>query len=486
MISGAVLEIVNLDEEHESNTVKSIDINDVPYATVADRELFDRSITTVYGDDFDQLDVPASCNCISDETKLTGIEYRGNVCPHCNTIVDYDHLKGYEHNMWIRTPACLPSLIHPLIFTVLYEKLVANGAKNWSGLMWLIKTTYREPPTSNYKAYEFCQDLKKAGFKRGLENFPDQYDKITAFILARMEGSNDYRYWLQFFTMAKKNAQTYRLPVPTKISLVLKNTSLGNFSEKSLQFAKDAIIAVATLDETKSVANIGNRMAEVMESLYFYIEEVTKESYTRKGQVARGLLYGTVTEFTCRAVITSKTEAHRYDEIDLPYSELVVLLEVHIMNILVKRRDWGFKQALDYVNTHKGKRDPYLVEIIEILFKESVTGRGIYCLLTRYPSLDKGSTRLFLVSGISDGTIRLSVLAVKASNADFDGDNKSLSMLFSEQEVKDAMPFHPCRGIHDLSSPGNVDHDMQLPDPTVINMYSFLEEEDLLIEAGAI
>lgn len=486
MRSGAMLKIQNLDDVWESNTVRSIDINDIPYTTVKDRELFDKTIITVYGDDYDQLDVPASCNCVDETTRLTGIQYRGNICPHCKTKVDYDHLKGYEHNMWIRTPEGVPSLIHPFVFAIMYEKLVPSGAKHWNGFMWLIRSTYREPPATNQKAYDFCLELKAQGFKRGLEYFEEQYDKIVEFLLSKTTNLKDFDAYSKLLRSAKPDAFPHRLPVPTKSSLVLKNTSLGNFSEKSLAYAKDAIVAVATLDEDKPSSVKGNRMAHVMESLYLYLEETTKESYNKKGQVARGLLYGTVTEYTLRAVLSSETGPHQYDETKVPYSELVVLLEVHLVSLLVKRYGWGFKRALNYINNHKANIDPFVEELLTTLFKESPTGRGFHCLMTRYPSLDKGSTRLFLITGWTKGTITLSILAVKAPNADFDGDNMTLTLLLSKEDVEAAIYFHPSRGIHDLSSPGEVDHDMQLPDPTVVNIYSFFEEEDMLIEQGAI
>jgi hypothetical protein len=286
---------------------------------------------------------------------------------------------------------------------------------------WICNTDYH--PTSNRPVE--LGELSFLGIERGYNNFVknfDAYIKILAGLKRfRMKKGEDDQL-LQLLTEQRDCIFSQYLPLPNKTLMVVEDTKVGQFVDPLVTGAVDAIRTISSIDSPLANFTLRqkeNRTAKTISMLAAFYYNAYSEIFSQKNGLFRKHIFGTRNHFSARAVITSNTKAHRYDELHIAWGHGVTMMRMHLTNKLM-RRGYTPNQVSSLLQEHTVKYSPLLDELFHELIDESPQ-KGLACIFSRNPSLARGSTqRMFITkvkTDVEDPTITLSILSVKMFNA---------------------------------------------------------------------
>ena len=159
----------------------------------------------------------------------------------------------------------------------------------------------------------------------------------------------------------------------------------------------------------KSIQEMLYNLQIKMDGLYTEVIDIIKG---KKGNIRA--LFGGRYNYSSRNVIIADPTL-RIDEVRLPYSALVELLQQSIVNILTKTYNLSYADAYRRWYEANLKKDPVIIDIINSLITHTTeTGNGLPVLINRNPTISYGSILMMRCIGISDQQV-LPLLA-----ADFD------------------------------------------------------------------
>lgn len=408
------MEVVDFDKEFRMLANEPAIINTLSEATDEERIALNKRIFTTF--DTDLMSNIPKCSCDT----LTGQHNLGVVCTNCGTPVVYQMDQTIEPMLWMASPKEVSALINPHIWIMLNEFFKVG---NFEILKYLTDTTYRSTGVRE----DVVDILQEAGVKRGYNSFCDNFDHIikTLFESKRFKPKREKAEPLIAFLAANRNKIFCQyLPVPNKSILIVENTVVGKYVDFTIINAIEAIRLLVSID-TKGLAQHvkENRTAKAITALSkFYYDYYGKNLASKEGSF-RHNVFGSLAHFSFRAVISSITQRHEYDEIYIPWGVGVTVFNLHLMNKLLKR-NFTVNEAMGYLNAHANKHSTLLEEIFQELIDESPQ-KGIYCTAQRNPSLERGSAQRVKITrvknDVQDPTVSISIITVKAYNADFDG-----------------------------------------------------------------
>ena len=132
--------------------------------------------------------------------------------------------------------------------------------------------------------------------------------------------------------------------------------------------------------ERKHVQDLLHKLQMKIQSLYGEIINIIKG---KKGNIRT--LFGGRCNFTSRNVIVADPSL-RIDQVRLPYSALLELLQQSIVNILMKTYNISNSDAYDRWYHAQLKKDPAIIAIIKSIIKNSTPEHyGIPILINRNP-----------------------------------------------------------------------------------------------------
>lgn len=156
-----------------------------------------------------------------------------------------------------------------------------------------------------------------------------------------------------------------------------------------------------------------------------------------------------------------------------------MVFKLHLTNKLL-RRGMTPNEAMSFLYEHTLKYHPLLDELFKELLSESPYG-GFPVLLNRNPSLKRGSIQMMRVTKIKTdpqiNTISMSVLALKAPNADFDGDQLNGMLILDLETAKRLERLQPHHNVLDLQKPRALSRDIALPAPVLATISNWLYED---------
>lgn len=359
-IFGRSVNFDNLIAEQEHPPVI---VNDLDISVPEDRRLLEKLMMTNYqGPTFS---MEPTCEC----GELKGGDKRGKTCPSCHTEVLPHTERKIQSELWIRRPDSVRKLINPFIFAVLQNAFNSRGV---DVMRWLIDRTYQV----DSEEFESTRELKKLGVKRGLNFFVDNFDDIMKILYdGRLFPRNDVRDEIpRFVEMVRDDIFTDYLPIPNKISFVTERSATGKYAE--IEKIGTALDAVNTICSLKTRLEVPSRQVEenaavkaILNLVDFYERQV-KEVQGKKEGFWRKLIFGTRMPFSGRAVITSLTEPHDYDELHVPWGLFIVMYRFHIENKLFKR-GYTPNQAKGFISRCIREWNPVMREVIDELLAES-------------------------------------------------------------------------------------------------------------------
>ena len=408
-----IQELVEFDKMVAQLRHPPIIVNDLVNATDEEKSKIRDMITTRYQSDM--LSILPTCQC----GKSKGEFAIGTTCGHCHTIVRSVVDEDIEPIVWFRAPEGVSKLMSPIVWVMLKNRFRKSG---FNIIQWLCDTTYR--PT--VKQPKVINDLIEMNIQRGYNYFVENFDTIMAMLFNMRDfklkrGQVDYLFKL--ITDYRHCIFSEYLPLPNKSLLVIEKTNVGIYIDPTIIGAIDAIEMIVNIDSKLSEYTVRvkeNRTVKALVKISEFYESFFKVNLSGKGGVYRKHIFGSRTHFSFRAVITSLTDAHQYDEIHVPWGVAVTALRPLVMNRLL-RIGYSHNDAIGLMYGHVEKYSPILDNIFDELIKNS-PNNGISCILQRNPSLLQGSAQLVRITKVkkdpADHTVAMSILICVAFNAD--------------------------------------------------------------------
>ena len=417
------LRAINLEKMFQSLPTKPHLISDFDVNSELDNERLNRLLYTCY--DGDTLSATPMCECGNPE--LIGARNLGRTCDVCGNVVQDPVDRAVDSVLWVRVPGesrpgakdGVKAFLTPLAYSVLSPVLTVHGSNVLDYLM---------NPTYIYKqANPVIQSLKERGIKRGMNYFHDNFDQLMDLLfngrLHKTFTKAAPEIW-KFISQYRDCLFTRVLPLPSRLCFVLEDTNTGRYFDKTMADIIDAVRTLNSIEHSFLPITMKRKESVVAKAIAqfatFYIK-FFKEIHGGKPGMYRKQLFGTRMHFSGRAVITSITEPHAYDEVYLPWSLSVLLFKPHIQNKLLKRGYTPHEcQAMIY--EHVLQYSPDIDAIFHELIAESPNGAGIPIMLHRNPTLVRGAAQRVKVTKIkvqtNINTISMSVLILSAPNAD--------------------------------------------------------------------
>lgn len=388
-------------------------VNDMDLKTTEGRKRLQSLIYTEYSGD--HLSVLPTCDCgeISGNYKL-GVYHRA-----CDSYVVSSTERKIESSVWMRVPNDVTAFINPVIYNILVTRFSPSGVNL---IDWLCNPRLVIP---DHKV-AVHKMLKGFDFPRGYNNFIQHFDAIIPMLVDMCKTNDNIKKMnelLAFIRMFRQKVFTRYLPLPSKIGFIIENTANRKYSDVSSAPAIDAMKTIASIDNSVkplSVASKELRVFKAVTQLAAFYDNFCGDIISPKKGIFRQQVYGGRLHFTMRAVITSITEPHQFDEIHLPWSHSVQLFKVHLTSKLLKLNYAPAKIQrilLHAVNNY--------TPLIDGLFKEIIAEagpRGYGCLMNRNPSLERGSAQFLNITKVKPNpkilTISAGALILVAFNAD--------------------------------------------------------------------
>lgn len=394
-------------------------VNDLIDQSEENKEHIKSLIYTKYSPDM--LTMLPSCDC----GKTKGEYNLGSTCPFCDTVVKSVAEEVIEPLVWFRRPEGVEKLINPMVLTMLGARFKKSG---FEIIKWLCDTTYKthvkQPPVLNI--------ILSQGVVRGYNNFVTNFDSIMALLFSLRDfklKKNQRDYLKELLEVERDAIFSDYIPLPNKSLLIIEKTNVGIYIDPTIIGAIDAIEIITGIDSVMfehSLRVKENRTIKAISKLSEFYEDYYKANFSGKPGIIRKHIIGSRSHFSFRAVASSITDHHAYDEIYISWGVAITVLREHLINKLLKR-GYTYNSAIGLLYAHVDNYNEMLNEIFNELLLETGTG-GFVCLIQRNPSLAHGSAQRVRISrvktNVNDPTVSLSILIVKALNADFDGEHK--------------------------------------------------------------
>lgn len=349
-------------------------INDLINVDKDEKEIIKNTIMSKYSSDM--MSILPSCQC--GETK--GEYSIGISCPVCGTQVKPVLNDDIEPLIWFRKPNGVAPLINPMVWIMLSNRFTRSG---FNIIQWICDTTYRpvvkQPP--------ILDKIMSTGIVRGYNNFYERFDdyieilfNVKEFILKKKQ--TDYLYKL-----IKENRNKIfsdYIPLPNKVFLILEKTDVGMYVDPIVTKATDAILMITSIDSAimeHSVRVKENRTSKAISMLGDFYSDFFRSVLSGKPGQFRKHIFGTRTNFNFRAVISSITDRHNYDEIYVPWSVGITAFRPHLVNKLL-RKGYDLNSAIGLLLGHVEKYHPMLDALLQELITECPY-KGLVCIEQR-------------------------------------------------------------------------------------------------------
>jgi len=371
--------LIDLDERFRTLPFDPVIINDLPNTTEEDRENIRSQIMSRYSSDMMSL-IP-QCRCGQLKGAWRSYSENSEICSVCREPVQSSLEKNLQSQLWFRRPEGVAPLISPVVLAMLIRRF---NKKNFNVIAWLIDPSYQTPSKERPTV---LQKILDAGFRRGYNEFYEDFDKIIDFLysfkaLDKKEGD----YTLQdFIREFRDRIFSDHLPLPNKSIFIVENTHVGRFVDDVVMMALDFLTMMASIDKDFYHQNQRvkiNRTAKALMAYSDFFVKYIEANLNPKPAIVRQHIMGSRMTFTARAVITAITGPHKHNELEIPWSIAITILKPYITNKLVKS-GMSYNSALGYIFAHVEKFSPRLHEILRQVIQEESSKGYLVCLFQR-------------------------------------------------------------------------------------------------------
>lgn len=465
---------INIDEYFNSINSDKIIVNDIEFSSAEGKSNLDYALTTVYNGD--TMVMAPSCDC----GYLTAGYMLGEVCPVCGHKVT-DPYDRSDPIVWLKKFDNMPKFISPhfwlMMKTIMY--------KNIDCLRWISDPQYN--PVNKVPPWLIGMSKTLPDFERSYTYLVNNIETILSYMVNNKSFKQSNKQetvdgFHKLFTENKDKIFSDYLPIIHKRFVVVDHTSKGKYTDVSMSDLMD-IVLTYTLTANNSHAtfnkksSVTGRVISMLSDLYSYI---FKNNMGGKYGMFRKHIYGSRVHFTFRAVVTSISGMHRYDEIHVPWSIGVTAYRPHLLNILVKQMGYTYKKASHLLFTSVHNYDEDIEIALNTLIGNSANGK-LPVIIQRNPSLLPGSAIKCYIpkfkKDTTDLTISMSNLVVTLGNGDYDGDEYNVVLLLDNNMDELSNRLMPAFSVPSTSTPGEVGGLVTLPKPTIATLANYLKSD---------
>lgn len=475
---GVEAEIVSHDELFSKLTTPPVIINDFDVTTELDRERLNQMIMTRY--EGDTLDVVPSCEC-----KKVKYEHNvGVVCDRCGFPCMSVTERPLESLLWIAAPRGIDALINPWCLHVLKPIFVYKGTNL---LDWITNPSYIPP---NLDAQNILTYLKGLNIGRGINTFYRHFDQLMSLFLREILPNNKNQQQMDdtllFIQMYRDRIFSKYIPCPSRISFITESTATGTYADTGMTPAINAMRTFSSIEN--SPTPLKPRQIEVMtikalNMLVAYYAPFIAGQLGGKPGWYRKHIFGSRVNYSFRGVISSLSDPHHYEDLEMPWPMAVMTLKTHLTGLLLNEVVPGTDQLFSpneinkFLYEHTLRYHPLLDSLFERLIAGAPRG-GIPVIFQRNPTLTRLSAQRLYIRKIKKdpkiNTISPSVNILSGMNADFDGDALNGIVILDEKTLLKLDPLAPHNGVLDLRNPRAISGHVSLPAPIIATIANFI------------
>lgn len=486
--NGVSAEIVNYAELFERVGGDALFVNGFDLNKAEEKERLMKLLYTHY--EGEVLPIVPSCEC----GYLTRQSNENITCPECGTVCRPITEKPLVSKAWMRPPNGVKKFLNPQVWTILSSAMTVSGVNL---LEWFCNPMATMPPEPNRFLRKAMGILQTMQMQQGMNNFYERFDEVMGRLfengLIFSSGTRKQREDLMaFIAEYRQSIFADYLPIPSKLSFITEKTVTRTYGDKTSYYAFDAVLTITSTENSSSPLSSRVRQGRAVKAnmlMARYYQEYIGTVLARKPGLLRKHVVGSRLHYTFRAVISSLHTVHHRNELHLPWSMSVKLFDMHLTSKLY-RRGFSVREAATYLADHVLKYSDLLAELFEEMIEESKRANelrpadappvlGIPVLFNRNPTLMRGSIQRMFVTKIksdpSVNSISMSVLTLKAPNADFDGDAMN-GMIILDLKMLDYMDrLAPEMGVMDLGRAWKFSSNIAMPPPAVTTLSSYLD-----------
>ena len=401
------------------------------------------------------------CKCGHTTMKIN----EGIICEVCHTPVKYVS-SDFSMTGWIKVEEpCY--VIQPAMFKKIKsfigknkfdEILIFNAVINEDGFI-----TIKEPPKNN----------PYAGI--GMLEFRNKFDEIIEYFRKKYKSNNNKMNMYMDIIDNRHKIFAHSVPVYTlQLRPIHKNKNALSFEGNNALFHIMSNLAkrmndskMSTRGREKSTNDLLYKFQMKYMEIYIDLEKLIAQ---KKGYIRS--LNGGRYNFTARNVIIPDPEL-AIDEIILPYTTLIELLGLTIVNILTKT--YSPCEAYRIWDEARIKYNPMIGKLIQSILDSEYIG----IILNRNPSISPSSIIQLHVIGVTQDetySCRVPHEILTSMNADFDGDTLNILLIINKQFlISAAYLFNPRLSMQISPNDGLFNSNMQLQTDTMICINSFAQ-----------
>lgn len=411
-----IQKLVSFDDMFYNLSESPIFVNELSINTDEERQQVEELIVSRYTTDY--ISLLPSCRCGYTKGKF----YIGTKCKVCLNKVTAVIDDNIQPIVWFKRSEGVGKIINIMILMMLKDRFRASG---FDTIQWLIDTKYK----TNFKLPKVVQKLIDANLPRGYNNFVNNFDSIMDFLFNLKDFNPPKRQFTHLYDLIKRERDIIfsdYLPLPNKSLLIIEDTNIRTYVDLNILKAKDAIQMLVSMDKDVYDQNPKfkeNRLVKALNELCEFYYIFLKENVGKDIGQLRKHVFGTKTNFTFRAVMTSITEPHHYQDLHIPWSIGLTTFEPYLIKKLL-RIGFTLNNARSLILSKIEVYDELLHDLLNQIINET-PDQAIPLLLLRNPTLLPGSIQkvrgVIVKTNPKDKTISSSILTVRAFNLDFDG-----------------------------------------------------------------
>lgn len=389
---------------------------------------------------------------------------------------------------WMKTPKGVDWYMHPAIKLMLDGKTSMKDSASGtviSVLSYFCDPMYKLP--TGYVPNKKFKKLIDENIPRGINDFYHHFDK---FLDIWFNVSNRRGGYTKFTEPVFDLIQVHRdcvfvkqLPMYTNHAFAIESTDTSESMDKSvIQHALDAVFTLTSLDmEIKALSNkrLQSKAWKVTCCMSESVNAFLKGVFLKKEGLLRKSNCGTPASFNSRCVIASNQRPNSsYRHLIIPWGVGMVLFAQEIGGILIREHGYSATEVF-HMRAKYAKQFNQDIYDIMIAFLKSHPEGGKPCVLHRPPTLERGSHQGFTIPDVDtdprNNVIYIPNITCRAFNADYDGDELTVTILHDEKMAKLFSGLDPHHGAMDLNSPLKLSGNLAIPKAHAVRMERFLK-----------
>lgn len=228
---------------------------------------------------------------------------------------------------------------------------------------------------------------------------------------------------LKFIQLNPGKIFTKFLPVPNRALFVVEPTNVEKTYMDLIGIgAIDAIALMTSIDvpgQTVALHARENRTSKFLTNMCTFQENYLRKNVAKKGGSYRKHIVSSRMAPSFRAVITSITDPHDYEQIVIPWATAMTIFQPHLENIMLKN-GLTASEILEIFNKYINRYDERLYKMMHKILYD-YTEKGFPTLWNRNPTLGRSSILMLFIGDIkkdvNDPTVSMSIGVVTYFNA---------------------------------------------------------------------